>query len=69
MKASELREMSAEALEKEVESRKRELLDIRCQVSLGEDIRPHQLKTLRREIARINTVLTEKEANVSGDVK
>ena len=47
-------------LSQELQARRKELLETRCQVSLGEDVRPHQIKVLRQDIARIMTVLTEK---------
>ena len=61
MTAAEMRTMTAGALETELESRRRELLKMRCQLALGEDVHPHQVGALRHDIARLQTVLREKQ--------
>ncbi len=61
MKAVEMRGMEANALLAEIEKLRKELLELRCKVALGEDVRPHRVKEIRREIARMMTVLGEKE--------
>ena len=61
MKAAEMRQMGQEVLEQELEARRRELLETRCQVALGEDVRPHHVGDLKRDIARMLTVLGEKK--------
>lgn len=62
MRVSEMRPMEAEALRAEVEKLRRELLELRCKVALGEDVRPHRIRAARVEIARLLTVLNEKAA-------
>lgn len=62
MKAEEFRRLEAPALEEELKRRRRELVDIRCRVALGEDIHAHQVRTLRKDIARIRTVMREQSA-------
>ena len=61
MKATEFRGMEPAGLRSEIEKRRRELLDLRCQAALGEDVRPHRMKELRKDVARLMTVLREKE--------
>ena len=61
MKAQEYRGLEEAALRAQVEKTRKELLDLRCQVSLGEEVRPHQVAELRRDIARMQTVLRERE--------
>ena len=61
MKAVEMRGMEPAALEAEIGKLRRELLELRCKVALGEDVRPHRVKEIRREIARMLTILREKE--------
>ncbi len=60
MKIQEIREMSA----KELASRKNELeheaFNLRIQRQGGQLEKPHLLTTIRRDIARISTALTEK---------
>jgi large subunit ribosomal protein L29 len=62
MKLSEIRSMEAPVLREEIEKSRRELLELRCKVALGEDVRPHRIREIKREIARILTVLNEKAA-------
>lgn len=61
MKALEMRSLEPAALEQEIEKLRRELLELRCKVALGEDVRPHRLKEIKREIARMLTVFGEKQ--------
>ncbi len=61
MKATEVRSLESAAIEQEVEKLRRELLELRCKVALGEDVRPHRVKEIKREIARMLTVLGEKQ--------
>ncbi len=62
MKASELREKSVEELKQELLNLTREKFNLRMQKGTGQLARPHQLKAVRRNIARIKTILNEKKA-------
>ncbi len=62
MTLREMRDMTPAALTAAVESARKDLLKLRCQVALGEEVRPHQIKALRRDLARMFTVLREKRA-------
>ena len=66
MKVLEMRSMEPAVLSAEVEKLRRELLELRCKVALGEDVRPHRLRQIRKEIARILTILGEKAALEEG---
>lgn len=61
MKTAEIKELTA----KELVSRKRELreeiLNLRVQQQSGQLEKPHMLRTLRRNVARIETVLSQKK--------
>lgn len=59
MKASELRSKSADELNKELLSLAREQFNLRMQKGTGQLSRPHQMKAVRRDIARIKTILKE----------
>jgi large subunit ribosomal protein L29 len=63
MKASELRELGAE----ELGNRERDLLDqlfrMRIQKSMGALEVPEKMRTVRRDLARIKTVLRQKRGN------
>ena len=60
MKSKELREKSADELNKELLELAREQFNLRMQKGTGQLARPHQMKEVRRSIARVKTVLREK---------
>ena len=60
MKASELREKNVDELNKELMELLREQFNLRMQKGTGQLARPHQMKDVRRNIARVKTVLREK---------
>ena len=60
MKASEYRQKSDDDLNKELLELSREAFSLRMQAGSGQLTRFHQVKALRRDIARIKTVLTER---------
>jgi len=60
MKASELREKSVDDLNNELLALLREQFNLRMQNGSGQLSRPHQMKDVRRNIARVKTVLNEK---------
>ena len=62
MKIQELRELSAEALNKELLDLHREQFKLRMQKGSGQLTKFAQLKTVRRNIARVKTLLTEKQS-------
>ena len=60
MKANELRDKSVEDLNKALLSLAREKFNLRMQKGSGQLARPHQIKAVRRNIARVKTILNEK---------
>ena len=60
MKASELREKSAQDLNKELLTLREEQFKLRMQKSTGQLGQSHLLKQAQRDIARVKTVLTQK---------
>ncbi len=60
MNATELREKTAAELDAELLGLTREQFNLRMQKATGQMARPHQMKTVRRSIARVKTVLNEK---------
>ncbi len=60
MKASELREKSVEELNAELLELLREQFNLRMQQSTGQLAQTHTLKQVRRNIARVKTILNEK---------
>ncbi|MDN5346956.1 MAG: large subunit ribosomal protein [Clostridia bacterium] len=61
MKAKEARELTTEELEQKVEDLKQELFSLRFQQATGQLDNPMRLRQVRRDIARVKTVLRERE--------
>lgn len=61
MEINELRKLSSEDLKKKITSKKEELFTKRMQASAGTLEKPVVLRQLRREIARMKTILRERE--------
>lgn len=59
MKPSDMRALKAEDFAKEIESRKKELMELRFQGALGNLAQPHRVQQLRREVAQLNTIRSE----------
>lgn len=60
MKAKELREKSVEELNSELLNLLREQFNLRMQLAGGQLQQTHLVKQVRRDIARVKTLLTEK---------
>ena len=60
MKASELKAKSVEELNTELLGLLREQFNLRMQAATGQLAQTHLLKQVRRDIARVKTILTEK---------
>ena len=63
--AGELRELSEEDLTTKLRQAKEELFNLRFQSATGQLSNNHRLRTVRGEIARIYTVLRERELGLS----
>jgi large subunit ribosomal protein L29 len=61
MKASVLREQSSEELAETLNQLHQELFDLRVRRDLGETEDPMRIRGLRRDIARVKTVVSERE--------
>ena len=62
MKAAELRTMSVEALEEKLKELKTELFNLRFQHAINQLDNPHKIADVKHDIARVMTVLREKNA-------
>lgn len=60
--ASELRNKSVDELNKELSALFREQFNLRMQQGSGQDVKPHNHKRVRREIARIKTIINQKNS-------
>ncbi len=68
MKASEIREKSHKDILDDLESCKRELLNYRFQWQAGEIRNSAQYKQIRKDVARLKTVLREVELGINTDL-
>jgi len=60
MKASELKVKSVEELNSELNGLLREQFNLRMQKGTGQLSQPHRVSQVRRDIARVKTILNEK---------
>lgn len=61
MKAQELRKKKFEELNKELLDLRKEQFNLRMQRGVGQATRVHQFKLNRKNIARVKTVMNEKQ--------
>jgi large subunit ribosomal protein L29 len=65
VKAAELRELSEEELVTKLRDAKAELFNLRVQAATGQLDNNRRLQVVRREIARIYTIMRERELGLS----
>jgi len=63
MKMVEIRKLTTEDLYKKLEENKKELFNLKFASATGSLEKPHRIKELRHEVARIKTVLSERRLN------
>jgi large subunit ribosomal protein L29 len=63
MKASDLRNLTREELEKKLKEERQELFNLRFQLATGQLKNYKRIKQVKKDIARILTVLKELELN------
>jgi large subunit ribosomal protein L29 len=61
MEATELRDLSDDELASKLDEAKEELFNLRFQLVTGQLDNPMRIKVMRREVARILTVMRERE--------
>ena len=61
MKASEIRELSIEEKQLKIKDLKEEIFNLRFQHETGQLENPHKMKQIKRDIARIKTVLKQEK--------
>ena len=62
MKVTELRNMTADQLQAKLKELKSELFNLRFQHAINQLENPHKITDVKRDIARVMTVLQEKNA-------
>ena len=61
MKVTEIRDLAVDELEQRAKEMDDQLFRLRIQKSMGQLEAAHKLKALRRDLARVKTVLREKK--------
>ncbi|MCM8798879.1 MAG: 50S ribosomal protein L29 [Candidatus Omnitrophica bacterium] len=61
MKAKELRELTSEELKQKLFSLREELFNLRKAIATAKLEKPHRIRQIRKDIARILTVFQERE--------
>ncbi len=62
MKATEIRAMTKEELDAKLAELKKELFNLRFQHAINQLENPHRIEDVKRDIARVMTILHEKNA-------
>lgn len=63
MKINEIRKLTTEELMTKIEEYKKELFNLRFEQATGNLEKPSRIKDLRKTIARMKTILRERELN------
>ena len=66
MKVKEFRDLSPEELDQKLASLKEELFNLRFQLATNQLENPNKIGEVKRNIARVKTVIREKELNTVG---
>lgn len=61
MKIKEIRQLSADDMVQKEKNLKKELFDLKYQRKMGQVEKPARFKAIKKEIARILTILNERE--------
>ena len=67
MKVNELRKLTSEDLTKKITETKKELLDLRFKQSTRSLEKPSKIHELRKDVARMKTILRERELSEGGE--
>ena len=65
MKVNEIRNLTTEEINKKIDETKEELFNLRFQQASGNLEKPSRIRELRRTVARLKTVLIERELKES----
>ena len=64
MKAKDFREMTNEELVAKLKALKQELLNLRFSNATGQLANPMQIRVCKKDIAKVQTILTERELKI-----
>ena len=69
MKVNEIRNLTTDEINTKIKESKEELFNLRFQQATGNLDKPSKIKELRHTVARLKTVLREREIEEQGKVK
>lgn len=69
MKVSEMRGLSVEELKKQLDEAHRELFNLRFRAATRQLVNHREIPRVRRDIARLNTLIREKELGMAGGTR
>ena len=64
MKVDEIRSLNDKDLAKQLEEAHRELFDLRFKLAIKQLVNHRQLRTVKKRIARIKTIMKERELDI-----
>jgi large subunit ribosomal protein L29 len=62
MTSKEIRDLSATEIENKIREAREQLLQLRLRKNTGQVEKTHEIRSLRKDIARLETVLNQKKA-------
>ena len=65
MKVNEIRNLTTEEINKKIDESKEELFNLRFQQATGNLEKPSRIRELRKTVARLKTILVERELKES----
>lgn len=68
MKANEIRQMTDAELDSKLLDLKNELFNLRFQLATGQLDNPMRIKAVRKDIARVKTIMRERELGIGKEV-
>ncbi|NLK44719.1 MAG: 50S ribosomal protein L29 [Tissierellia bacterium] len=68
MKAKEVRQLSDTELNNKLNELKAELFNLRFQLATGQLDNPSRIKAVRKDIARVKTIVKERELGIGKEV-
>ena len=69
MKIMDIRKLTTQDLNKKLEEDKKELFNLKFSAATGNLEKPHRIKELRHEVAKIKTVIRERELSEVKEAK
>ncbi len=66
MKIKEIRNLSVEDLKLKLKNLKTELFNLRFQLAVNQLENPMRIKAVKKDIARVNTIMRERELGLKG---